>query len=229
MVVGNGLLAKRFAVYQSNSRVLIFASGVSNSKLADAAAFEREERLLSQTVAANPQACCVYFSTCSIADPSLAQEAYVAHKLHMEQVVQAAARQWLIFRVSNLVGNGGNPATVFNFLVQCIAQQRPFVLWGQAYRNLLDVDDAYALMDHFISTGRRNCTINIANTGNFSSAEMVKAIELFTHRQGVYTTLQKGTAFDIDTTEVQRVVDALGVNFGGNYLLRLLNKYYHAV
>jgi hypothetical protein len=227
MVIGNGLLAKTFAAYQSNSSVLIFASGVSNSKLADAAAFERERRLLLQSIAAHPQALCVYFSTCSIADPSLQQEAYVGHKLQMEQLVQSQAQRWLIFRVSNLVGSGGNAATIFNFLVQAISNQQPFVLWQQAYRNLIDADDAYRLMHHFIAIGRQNCTINIANTTNHSSLQMVQAIELFTHRQAIYTTANKGTNFTIDTAEVQAILNHVGVSFAGNYLLRLLNKYHH--
>ncbi|TAD92811.1 MAG: NAD-dependent epimerase/dehydratase family protein [Bacteroidetes bacterium] len=227
MVIGNGLLAKAFAAYQSHPGVLIFASGVSNSKLADPAAFQREHQLLCQSIAAHPAACCVYFSTCSIADPSLQHQPYIAHKLHMEQVVQAQAARWLIFRISNVVGHGGNAATIFNFLVQAITQRQPFQLWQHAHRNLIDVEDAYRLMHHFISQGFQHSIINIANTVNHSSLQMVQAIELFTHQQAIYTLTNQGTHFTINTTQVQAILQQAGVSFQGNYLLRLLNTYYH--
>jgi hypothetical protein len=57
--------------------------------------------------------------------------------------------------------------------------------------------------------------------------QMVQAIELFTHRQAIYTTANKGTNFTIDTAEVQAILNHVGVSFAGNYLLRLLNKYHH--
>ena len=48
MVIGNGMVAKRFESYKTNDQFLIFASGVSNSKNINPAAYERELILLQK-------------------------------------------------------------------------------------------------------------------------------------------------------------------------------------
>lgn len=46
MIVGNGLIAKEFLEYSNSKNILIFASGVSNSKEERVDEFLREENLL---------------------------------------------------------------------------------------------------------------------------------------------------------------------------------------
>ena len=66
MVIGNGLLAKSFSKYKDDDQVIIFASGVSNSKEVNPEAFMREMDLLRSIT--NKDALLVYFSTCSVYD-----------------------------------------------------------------------------------------------------------------------------------------------------------------
>ena len=61
MVIGKGLIAKRFYSYESDSDILIFASGVSNSKNRDEALFARELELLQNTINTYPDKVLVYF------------------------------------------------------------------------------------------------------------------------------------------------------------------------
>ena len=69
MVIGNGMIAKRFESYKDDDRFVIFASGVSNSRNKDESAYSRETGLLKDTAAAHPDKIMVYLSTCSIYDP----------------------------------------------------------------------------------------------------------------------------------------------------------------
>ena len=66
MVVGNGMIANRFMSYKDDDDVIIFASGVSNSKDIVEENFVREFQLLHQTVKNNADKTLVYFSTCSV-------------------------------------------------------------------------------------------------------------------------------------------------------------------
>lgn len=50
MVIGNGMIAQRFASYKHNDDYVIFASGVSNSRMKDDVAYEREIKLLADTI-----------------------------------------------------------------------------------------------------------------------------------------------------------------------------------
>ena len=81
MVIGNGMIAKRFSSYGDDKDILVFASGVSNSSSTGDVEYTREEALLSKAIQDNPHKTILYFSTCSIYDPSLQESMYVKHKL----------------------------------------------------------------------------------------------------------------------------------------------------
>ena len=102
MVIGNGLIAKRFGSYSNEERFLVFASGVSNSKTTDAGLYKREAELLLQSLAANTGKTFIYFSTCSFYDHEEQQSAYVLHKKEMETLIKERAAYYYIFRISNL-------------------------------------------------------------------------------------------------------------------------------
>src|SRR5215813_3214760 len=104
MVIGTGMIGKRFEAYQNDDRFVIFASGVSNSKNRIDAAYNREIQLLKQTIEEQQQKIFVYFSTCSLYDPEEENTPYVAHKKNVEHIVQSSCQRFRIFRVSNLVG-----------------------------------------------------------------------------------------------------------------------------
>ena len=65
MVVGNGMVARKFLSYKTNNDFLIFASGVSNSKTSDPATYKREIELLESCMETNPKKTVVYFICCS--------------------------------------------------------------------------------------------------------------------------------------------------------------------
>lgn len=227
MVVGSGMIAKRFSNYAENKEVIIFASGVSNSSTHDAVAFKREADLLAETIAANQGSMLVYFSTCSIYDPSLQAAAYTLHKLAMEAFIKQEAKSYLIFRVSNPVGFTHNKHTVLNYFIEHIRQQQAFTLWEYASRNLIDIDDMYRLCEYFISDSRYwNQTINIANPVNYPVINIVEAIENHIGTKGYYTIATKGSSPLIDTSSTQPLFSQLGIEFHKDYFEQLLAKYF---
>lgn len=227
MVIGNGLIAKRFYQYADNDSYLIFASGVSNSKSAATEDFIREASLLKAVVENNPDKTLVYFSTCSIFDQSLKNSPYVTHKLAMERYILANARKFLIFRVSNIVGHSTNPHTVLNFLMNHIKQQQTFDLWLQATRNLIDIDDFFQIADSILQQRVfKNQCVNIANPYNYPVKQIVDEIERFCGKKAIYSPVNKGFSFDIDISQIRPVIEELGLTFTGGYLSQLLTKYY---
>ena len=153
MVIGNGMVARRFESYKTNDQFLIFASGVSNSKNINPEAYARELLLLQTTIKQNPEKILVYFSTCSVYDPGEENSKYVVHKKQIEQLIQSNQRRFCIFRVSNLVGHSGNRNTILNFYVYHILNGINFDLWTNATRNLIDIDDMYQIADDILKKG----------------------------------------------------------------------------
>lgn len=226
MVVGNGLMAKLFSAYQKKNGVVIFASGVSDSKSEEEAAFQREIELAAETLESQPDSLFVYFSTCSINDPSLQDKPYLKHKLNIERMIAGSGNRYMIFRVSNVAGIGGNPKTIFHYLVNAVKEGLPFDLWVHAYRNLIDADDLFALVDYLVAHGEPNTVTNIANPVSFHLPEMVSNMENYFGKKANYRKLEAGDFFHIDTSVVEKIAMQAGVDFDGDYLRRLLSKYY---
>ena len=117
MVVGNGMMAKKFLSFENDENILVFASGVSNSKETKPENFEREKKLIFESIEKSATKKFVYFSTCSIYDPTEKDSFYVQHKLECEQIIKENCKDYLICRVSNVVGKTLNPNTIISYLV----------------------------------------------------------------------------------------------------------------
>ena len=229
MVVGKGMVAKRFLSYANISNFLIFASGVSNSKTNDDEAYHRETELLEQMIEAHKDKTLVYFSTCSIYDPGESTSAYIIHKLKMEDLIQKRCPSYQIFRVSNLVGNSDNPNTILNFFIYHIRHKINFDLWTNASRNLLDVDDLFKIADTILKERLfPNTVVNIASPINYPVTKIIEELEQWYGHKASYVRISKGHRFPIDISLIEPVIDRMGVKFGNDYLRYLLTKYYQA-
>lgn len=226
MIVGNGLLARTFAPhFAGDPNVIIFASGVSNSRETRAEQFERERQLLMTTLAA--QKTLVYFSTCSVDDPELAQSPYVQHKLEMEHLVFEGARKRHIFRLPQLVGACTNPHTLANYLNREIVSGARFQVWLNARRNLIDASDVAIIAAHIIEKYPADSrSTNIACPFSISIPELVKLFETALHKKANYDTVEAGAGYAIDTRLAEVVATACGIVFDGNYVSNLIRKYY---
>jgi nucleoside-diphosphate-sugar epimerase len=226
MVLGGGLVAGGFRDFADDQQYLIFAAGVSNSSNTARAEFERERKLLVSSSQDHSERTLVYFSTCSIYDPSVNSNPYVQHKLAMEKLV-AAHPSFHIFRISNLVGRTTNPHTLLNFIASHIKSGTFFHMWKHAARNVIDLEDAASLCKYILKRGLyRNAVINIANPFNYSVPEIVAALEAILGKSGHYDLVNRGGELVISTKEIQPVIKELGLDFEPGYLGRTIQKYY---
>lgn len=226
MVVGNGMMAHAFGAFESRADVVIFASGVSDSTETRAAAFRREEELLRQTRASNPEALLVYFGTCSVDDPDRRETAYVRHKLAMEALIAASAHPWIVFRLPLAIGPIHRSPTLANFLHGKILRGESFEMWARSTRYPIDVDDAARIVSRIVSDRsmwRR--TINIA-LRCFHVAEFVRILEQITGRKATYNLVQKGGHYELGCPEVAALTREMGLDASEAYLERVLRKYF---
>ena len=227
MVIGNGMVAKRFESYNTNDDFIIFASGVSNSKNKDTTACERETSLLAESIVANPNKKLVYFSTCSFYDPAETESFYVSHKRKIENIIHQQVANYYIFRVSNLVGKSLNQNTILNFFYYHIINKINFDLWINSTRNLVDTDDFFFMVDYILKNNiLSNKIINIANPISYNVKNIVTSLETILHQKANSIPISKGSSFTIDISLILPVIEKLGINFDGLYLDRLLKKYY---
>jgi nucleoside-diphosphate-sugar epimerase len=227
MVIGNGLVAKKFDSYKEEDQFLVFASGVSNSKTTNAELYTREINLLRENLYAHKDKSFIYFSTCSISDPEEKNSLYVRHKLEIEKLIQENAGHYNIFRIPNLAGVSSNPNTVLNFFYYHIKNGINFNLWVNACRNIIDIDDAYIIIDHILKNQLfSNQIINIANSRNYTVKEIILAIESLLKIKSNYIEINKGACFDIDISCLTPIATKLKIKFDRDYLDNLLKKYF---
>ena len=123
MIIGNGLLAKGFSKYAENNSIIIFASGVSNSSSTDKSDFLREEVLLKKYLKIKKDKLFVYFGTCSVYEENPINPLYIEHKIRMEKLVKVEYPNYLIFRLSQVLGQN-NKNQLVRFLVDKIKDKK---------------------------------------------------------------------------------------------------------
>lgn len=221
MIIGRGLIATSLEKLNTEG-IVYFASGVSNSLETKNSEFERELSLLTESIHHHKDCRLVYFSTLSVNDQSKKDSPYVLHKLKMEDFIRENSQDYLILRIGNIVGKGGNPNTLFNFLKSRISGGLPFVLHKKAKRTLVDIDD---IPQFFNSECRHlsNQTIDFSYPYHYSLNEIIEAMQKKLGQKAIYEENDEGDFYTVDfSSSVSRYYSGTDA---GNYLERLIAKY----
>ncbi|WP_435524106.1 NAD-dependent epimerase/dehydratase family protein [Chryseobacterium indoltheticum] len=168
----------------------------------------------------------VYFSTCSIYDSSKTGSDYVLHKLKMEQLIKNSCKQFLILRVSNAVGNGGNPNLLMNYIVRAVKNNETINVHTKATRNLIDVDDIRSITFDILESQSLNRIVNIAYIRNYSVIEILEVVERFYNKKVNTNLIKSGSGYDINAPEIEQYfIENNQVN-KELYLYNILQKYF---
>ncbi len=201
MIIGNGLIAKTLAGIDHTNYV-IFASGVSNSTETNPAMFQREiDLLLSQ----ERKKTLVYFSTCSITDPTLTETAYVKHKLKIENLIKKEFPTYLILRLSTLVGKTDNPHTFFNHIKNKVLNNEEVIIHKNAWRYLFDSDDLKIIVPALLKDKEtKNTTLHAAYNNAMNVLDIVKLMDTLLKKTSKIKLLDKGSHFHFQNEELTK-------------------------
>lgn len=227
MILGGGLLARAFAPrFAARPDVMVFASGVSNSFETSLEAFARErDTLVAATDGYAGKV--IYFGSCSVDDGDRRATPYVHHKLEMEALVLARPGG-LVLRLPQVVGRTTNPHTLTNFLHGKIMRGEAFCVWGNAERNLVDVDDVAEIGAVAIERlpAQASRILYIAARRSVPMPQLVAAFERVLGRKARYRVEPRGAGLAIDAIEAGEIATELGIDLGDDYVERILRKYY---
>lgn len=226
MIIGSGLIANLF-VDSQHQDCIYFASGVSNSLETRFEQFAREENLILETIEKFPNLLFVYFSSCSIYDSTKKESPYVLHKLKMEQLIKNNTQRWLILRVSNAVGNGGNPNLLMNYLVRSVENNEVINVHTHAARNLIDAEDIKAICLQLIENYTENHILNIAYLNNYSIIEIIEMMEQHFDKKIDINLIKSGSGYEIEISEIENYFFENNLENKEKYLKRILDNYYN--
>lgn len=221
MIIGNGILANALRLYDTKDAVF-FASGVSNSMEKNPAEFERERTLLKSVISSDNDKKLVYFSTCSIYDPSKTESPYVLHKLTIEKLIAEHCPSYIIFRVGNAIGRGGNPNTLINFLKNAILSENKLTIHTNAKRILIGTEDIALFISQHIKN-LNNEIINLAYPYQYSMAEILSRMENHLGKNAIYENVAEGSCYAIEFNPLTESFFS-GIT-SDEYLRKLLSDY----
>lgn len=203
MLLGSGLIARAFEHFRDDPRVLIFASGVSNSTTATEAEYARERNLLLHQEGTSARL--VYFSTCSLFDPALGGSGYIRHKLAMEELVRSRFPDHLILRLPNVVGHTHNPHTLTNHIRNCLLSGEPLTIQTKACRYLMGADmAAMACTPLILCPTLDERTVNVCLDKPVPVPDLVGAMEALVERRAKAQPVDKGSCYEVDNTLFKR-------------------------
>ena len=229
MVIGNGFIGSRFNVYNNIKNIVIYASGVSNSRESDILAFERERNLLMTTVENHKKNLIVYFSSNSICDPNFSNSPYVNNKIFCENYLMNNHDMYLIIRLPQVVGNSKNPYTLTNYIYNRLLNNEPVEIINDIERNCIDIEDVFIATDRIINSNNFNLVLNLGNPRNITINKIVEIFknQLNSNSEVLISSKIEAAPFSIDLTSTREIIKDYDKYFNEFYYERLFLKYYN--
>lgn len=226
MVIGNGMMAKAFFEFANDDSVIVFASGVSNSKETDSAAYQKELLMLFNLK--GTYSTVIYFSSCSIFDSSLSSSLYVEHKKKVEKFIGENFEKYWIFRLPNVIGSSNNSHTMVNYFYNSLLNNDVFELHKNTFRYFIDVDDVKSVIKKIIKQKTLNSgCYNLLFPFPYNVIDLVYLLETFINKKGNYIIKEnEGTLYNVKVSEQLLPYIKFDVNTPQNYIKEIIVKYY---
>lgn len=226
MVIGSGMMAKAFFEFVNDDSVIVFASGVSNSKETDPAAFQKEMLMLLNLKGTS--ATVIYFSSCSIFDSSLSSSLYVEHKKKVEKFIEENFEKYWIFRLPNVIGSSNNSHTMVNYFHNALLNNDAFELHKNAFRYFIDVDDVQSVIKKIIkyNTLDKGC-YNLLFPFPYNVLHIVELLEKMLNMKGNYIVKEsEGALYNVKVSNQLLPYIKFDINEPEKYIKEIISKYY---
>lgn len=222
-IIGSGLLAKSFLPLQVDRDILLFASGVSNSGELSSDAFDREERLLTDSLELNEASHFVYFSTCSIEAPI--DTPYTRHKLRMERLISQRSFSYSVFRLPQVVGHVHN-TTLVSYFADAILRHKRVALQKFARRYLIGIDDVVRVVEIILNSGvAENKILNISSQYDVAVMDVFMEMCILLNSFPEFDLLDSGTTQYVDVQPLRAILPSDELLFSEDYWRVVLRKY----
>jgi nucleoside-diphosphate-sugar epimerase len=228
MIIGSGLLGSGFLkMAEDFEDCVIFTSGVSDSKETDIKEFDRERDLILKVLSrANVGVGLkfIYFSSILAGE---IDNPYYNHNVEMEELVKSKSKNYIIFKLPQIIGELGNKNNLINYLKYNIKNFNNITIYKNVKRSIIDVDDIVKLVKYCKDKVNKE-VINISDIEKIQITDLVYRIaEILTHNK-VFMKVNFTEVSENWTTEnseiINEAIKALKIDKKG-YTLKVLKKY----
>ena len=221
-IIGSGFIATKFKKYLrfiKKNKVIVYAAGISNSLEMDKKNLEREILKFKDFTQKNKKKL-IYISTYSVNDNSRNNKLYVKNKIKIEKIIKRDNDEYIIIRLPEIIGKTKNLNTLTNFFYNNIINNRPFKVFKNSRRNLLDIDDAIKNCLKIIRKNKKkNRIINLLNKKFNTPLQIVINLEKILQKKGIYK-------FNNNKINKWSLKNNYFFHSKKNYLIKTLKKYY---
>ncbi|MFE4017451.1 NAD-dependent epimerase/dehydratase family protein [Streptomyces sp. NPDC059101] len=239
-IVGNGFLARHLKpLADRHPDTVVLAAGVSWASHTSDADFAREAALLRE-VAADCRATSrrlLFFSTASTGMYGTANgpghedltitpcTPYGTHKLAMEAHLHTSGTDFLALRLGHLVGPGQPPHQLLPTLLRHLRQGTVAVHKG-ATRDLIDVDDVIAIVDHLLARGLTRQIVNVASGAAVPVDHIIDHLQQRTGLPATRSYIDVGGHHTISIDKLRTLVpEVAAMGFGPHYYRGVLDDF----
>lgn len=225
IIIGNGLIANAFKQFQYSYDITIFASGVSNSLEKRQEEFQREVNLVFKALENKKKL--VYFSTSSLNQDLNNYNEYLKHKANIEKIL--ASQNALVFRLPQVIGMMQNKNNLIPFIFNCIKNEKPFTIFKDSIRNIIDVKDVVQLVLHSLKNPKKyHFPLEIVNLNSLTLLELVSIFEDLSKKKANFTQIDHfNNNFDINIdSKYSELIKDCNIQFDEEYNYRVIRKYY---
>ncbi|MEU2793377.1 NAD-dependent epimerase/dehydratase family protein [Streptomyces sp. NPDC007100] len=240
-IVGRGFLAGHLAgISDHHPDVVALAAGVSAAGDIPPEQYTRESARLYEVLryCEKHNRRLVFFSTASAGmysvpgaspgredGPVYPATPYGRHKLALEAVVKSSDVEYLILRLSHVVGRHQPAHQLLPALVRQLVAGRLRVYRG-AQRDLIDVEDVVKIVHTLLVDGRTRDVVNVASGHAPHIEDIVAHMENLLGTRAEKTYVAASGAQPVSIDKLCRLVPPVyGLGFGPDYYRGVLDKY----
>ena len=224
MIIGNGMIANVFIEKFEDENVIIFASGVSNSKETRSDEFKRELQLVHDTILKYPNKLFVYFSTCSIHNNI---SLYIQHKIEVEKFIIDNSYNYLILRLPIVLGLNQNKNQLISFLFEKNINNEKIEIYKNANRYLIDSNDLPKILEKLIEKKITNEIIEIAFNNSIMIDDLLFILEKITKKTFIKIYSNSESPYFVNNTKFLHFFTELNENEFNIDIEKMLHKYYN--
>ena len=220
MVVGNGMIANIFKnKYEYDNNYLIFSSGVSDSNETDIKQYKKEEELILKYIKNFTSYKLIYFSSVLLESDT----PYFKHKKNIESIIINNCESYLIFRLPQIFGKGGNKNNIINYFRECINNNISIKCQQDTYRSIIDIEDLYNIINFCIKES--NIILNISYIERISIKDLLYMMSKIMNKNALITNILTGYSLDIENSDIiNMAINNLKIN-SNNYTEKTIKKY----
>lgn len=230
-IIGKGFIAKN--LNQINKAILksgyvIYAAGISNSRVESRIQLFKEIRLFKHFLKINKKNKIIYISTADITNSLKNKSKYVKNKIKIEKIIKKNFNNFIILRIPQLIGKSSNKNTLINFFYNKIKEKKKIIVFKNVKRNILDIDDIIKMIQVIIMNKKVNKKIITLSNKNFiKPIEIIKILEKKLKKKANYILIKtKKQNWKLNFNQNIVYFRNAKINFSKDYLVKAVKKYY---